>query len=71
MQYGKNRKGITKGPMHDMPEPKNLFRTRQEENVLGKAGLFLSDANGALEFQVARGDQTAERAQPGTDSGLL
>ncbi len=50
----KNGKGITKGPVDDVPELKHPLRAREEEDALGQGGLLLRDTNGTLELLVAR-----------------
>src|SRR5258708_34725262 len=71
VKNGQNCEGVTKRPVHDVPELKHLLRVREEEYVLGERGLLLCDANGTLELLVSRREQAAEREQPGTESRLL
>src|SRR5207245_314683 len=71
MKNGEDHSGITKRPVHDVPELKHLLRAPEEEYLLGEGALLLCHANGTLELPVTRREQAAERGQPGTESRLL
>jgi hypothetical protein len=43
-----NSKGITKGPVDDVPEIENLLGARQKQNPLGQGGLSPRGLNGQL-----------------------
>src|SRR5882672_7855179 len=70
MENSEDGKGITKGAVHDVPELKDLLRAGEAGNALGARGLFLRDANGALEFLVAGGEQSEAGKQPGEEAGF-
>src|ERR1700720_4277366 len=70
MENGEDGEGITKWPVHDVPELKDLLCAREEGDALGERGLFLRHANGTLEFLVAGGEQSEAGKQPWEEAGF-
>jgi len=64
MENGEDRKGVTKGPVDDVPELKDALRSAKEGDALGQRGLLLRQANGALESRVAGGEKAEAGKYP-------
>src|ERR1700676_2888844 len=58
-----HRKGVAEGFVDHVPEVEDLLRTGQEKDTLRKGCLFPGHDDRALQFAVARGEQSAERRE--------
>lgn len=70
MENGEDSKGVTKGPVNDVPELKDALRSTKKGDALGQGGLLLRQEDGALKLLVAGGEEAEAGKYPGAEASF-